>query len=151
MTLATTRSSVSDGNTANPSSQSRGRLLVDCSRYRYHFLAGQKERRRIRKIGAPVHGSTGCRTRLRHYHLRGWLGQIAAARKPKDEVTAYTRLQRLLREYQLREVLPYDDGAAAAFSSMQRQRIRIGTMDLRIGAIALTHERAIGVPQPSRL
>jgi tRNA(fMet)-specific endonuclease VapC len=37
-------------------------------------------------------------------------------------------------------VLPYDDGAAAVFSSLQRQRIRIGTMDLRIGAIALTHD-----------
>ena len=72
--------------------------------------------------------------------MRGWLGQIAAAHKRKDEVTAHTRLQRLLREYQLRDVLPYDDGAAAVFSSLQRQKIRIGTMDLRIGAIALAHD-----------
>ena len=56
VTLDMTRSSASDGSTASRSSQSRGRLLIDCSRYRYHFLAGQEERRRVRKISAPVHG-----------------------------------------------------------------------------------------------
>ena len=60
--------------------------------------------------------------------MRGWPGQIAA------------RLQRLLREYESREILPYDDAAAAAFARLQRNRIRIGTMDMRIGAIALTYD-----------
>ena len=66
--------------------------------------------------------------------MRGWLGQIAAARKPQAKVIAYGRLQRLLREYQLRDVLPYDDAAAAVFARLQRQRIRVGTMDIRIAA-----------------
>ena len=70
--------------------------------------------------------------------MRGWLGQIAAARKPQAQVIAYGRLQRLLREYQLRDVLPYDDAAPAVFARLQRQRIRIGTMDIRIAAIALS-------------
>ena len=73
-------------------------------------------------------------------HMRGWLGQIAGARNPEAQVIAYTRLHRLLREYQLRDVLPFDDNAAAAFNSLQRQRVRVGTMDLRIGAVALTHD-----------
>ena len=72
--------------------------------------------------------------------MRGWLAQIVAARRPDATVIAYGRLQRLLREYQLRDVLPYDMAAAAIFTSLQRQRIHIGTMDLRIGAIALAHE-----------
>ena len=66
--------------------------------------------------------------------MRGWLAQIAAARKPEAQVIAYSRLQRLLWEYQLRDVLPYADAAAAVFTSLQRQRIRTGSMDLRIGA-----------------
>ena len=66
--------------------------------------------------------------------MRGWLAQIVAARRPDATVIAYGRLQRLLREYQLRDVLPYDMAAAAIFTSLQRQRIHIGTMDLRIGA-----------------
>lgn len=73
-------------------------------------------------------------------HMRGWLAQIAGARKPEAQVIAYGRLQRLLQEYQLRDLLPYDDAAAAVFISLQRQRIRVGTMDLRIGAIALTYD-----------
>lgn len=72
-------------------------------------------------------------------HLRGWLSQIATARQPAPQVTAYSRLQRLLVEYQRRDVLPFDDAAATAFGALKRQRIRIGTMDLKIGAIALTH------------
>jgi hypothetical protein len=75
--------------------------------------------------------------------MRVWLAQIATARKPQAEVNAYARLQRLLlQEYKVRDVLPYDDAAAAACASLKRQRIRIG-MDLRIGAIALTHDARV--------
>lgn len=95
----------------------------------------------VRRFSAVPDDERVCTTIISfEEQMRGWLGQIAAARKPTDEVTAYTRLQRLLREYQLRDVLPYDDAAAAVFSSLQRQRIRIGTMDLRIGAIALAND-----------
>ena len=73
-------------------------------------------------------------------HMRGWLGQIAAARQPVAQVIAYSRLQRLVDEYSLRVVLPFDDASAAVFTSLRRQRIRIGTMDLRIAAIVLSHE-----------
>lgn len=103
--------------------------------------SGEGFERLVRRFTAVPDDERVCATIISfEEQMRGWLGQIAAARKPKVEVTAYTRLQRLLREYQLRDVLPYDDGAAAVFSSLQRQRIRIGTMDLRIGAIALTHD-----------
>lgn len=56
------------------------------------------------------------------------------------QVDAYSRLQRLLREYQLRDVLPYEHATAAVVADLQRQRIRIGTMDLRIGGIALMYD-----------
>jgi tRNA(fMet)-specific endonuclease VapC len=73
-------------------------------------------------------------------HLRGWLSQIAMARTPKAEVTAYARLQRVLSEYALRDVLPYDEAAADLCRRFRRSRIRVGTMDLRIGAIALAND-----------
>ena len=73
-------------------------------------------------------------------HMRGWLGMIAAARQPVTQVVAYSRLQRLLEEYSLRVVLPFDVASSAVFISLKRQRIRIGTMDLRIAAIVLAHE-----------
>ena len=73
-------------------------------------------------------------------HMRGWLGQIATARQPAAQVIAYYRLQRLVDEYSLRVVLPFDDAASAVFISLRRQRIRIGTMDLRIAAIVLSRD-----------
>jgi tRNA(fMet)-specific endonuclease VapC len=72
--------------------------------------------------------------------MRGWLAQIAIARNPRDQVNSYGRLQRLLQEYGSRDVLPYDHGSAAIFTSLRRQKVRVGTMDLRIGAITLSHE-----------
>ena len=103
--------------------------------------SGEGFERLVRRFTAVPDDERVCATIISfEEQMRGWLGQIAAARNSRDEVTAYTRLERLLREYQLRDVLPYDDGAATVFTSLRRQRIRIGTMDLRIGAIALTHD-----------
>jgi tRNA(fMet)-specific endonuclease VapC len=102
--------------------------------------SGEASERLLRRLTAGPDDERVCATIISfEEHMRGWLAQIAAARKPDAQVIAYTRLHRLLREYQLRDVLPYDDAAAAIYTSLQRRRIRIGTMDLRIGAIALAH------------
>ena len=70
--------------------------------------------------------------------LRGWLTTIASARSPVQQVRAYGRLHRLLRAYQLRPVIDFDDAAVKRFAELRRT-VRIGTMDLRIASIALTH------------
>ena len=38
------------------------------------------------------------------------------------------------------DVLPFDDSAAAQFKEFRKQKVRIGTQDLKIAAIALTHD-----------
>jgi tRNA(fMet)-specific endonuclease VapC len=42
-----------------------------------------------------------------------------------------------LASYSDRQVLPFDEAAADIFDDLRSQRIRIGTMDLRIASIAL--------------
>jgi len=37
-------------------------------------------------------------------------------------------------------LLPFDADAAAKFKSLQRLRLRAGTMDVKIAAICLTHD-----------
>jgi tRNA(fMet)-specific endonuclease VapC len=74
---------------------------------------------------------------------RGWLAVLAQARKLSDQVEAYRRLQRLLLNYLKIDVVAFDTQAAAEFEQLRRQRIRIGTMDLKIAAIALTHRATV--------
>lgn len=48
-------------------------------------------------------------------------------------------MQGILSDFAKQQVAPFDDQAAAQFDLLRRHRVRIGTMDLRIAAIALVH------------
>ena len=49
----------------------------------------------------------------------------------------YATLAMVLTEFCKAQVLAFDAAAAAEFASMRALKVRIGTMDLRIAAIAL--------------
>jgi tRNA(fMet)-specific endonuclease VapC len=71
--------------------------------------------------------------------LRGWLAQIRRLNDPHREVAAYERLLRRLEFFGAWTVLPWDTQAADVFVRLQRQRIRCGSMDLKIASITLAH------------
>lgn len=77
---------------------------------------------------------------------QGWLAYLRRARKPDQVLKGFAELQEFLRFFTHREVLPFDKIALAEFLSLQQQRVRIGTRDLRIAAIA----KANGVKLLSR-
>ena len=70
---------------------------------------------------------------------RGWLAWLHRARKPAELLKGYYFLQELLRYYNNFEVLPFDAAALAEYQRLSAMKIRIGTRDLRIAAIALVH------------
>jgi tRNA(fMet)-specific endonuclease VapC len=72
--------------------------------------------------------------------MRGWLAFIARAKTVERQVGRYAKLRSLLEDFQTRPVLDFDDAALAEFQRLTAQRTRIGTMDLKIAAIALVHE-----------
>jgi tRNA(fMet)-specific endonuclease VapC len=71
--------------------------------------------------------------------MRGWLAWIAKAKSPEQQIEAYARLLALLKDFQARPVLEFDGLAAGEFHHLQRAKIRIGTMDLKIAAIVLAN------------
>jgi tRNA(fMet)-specific endonuclease VapC len=75
--------------------------------------------------------------------LRGWLAAIAKARTQVQEITAYRRLKRILVDFTEVQVLDYDELAATEFQRLKAVRVRIGTMDLKIAAIALAHDATL--------
>jgi len=66
--------------------------------------------------------------------MRGWLAYLAKARTLEQQVTAYDRLYRFLDNYRAIPVLPFDEAAAVELRRLQRLKIRVGTMDLKIAA-----------------
>jgi len=74
---------------------------------------------------------------------RGWLARLARATTLDRQVSDYSELKILLRKYCNVPVVDFDSGAAARFEHLKQARIRIGTMDLKIAAIALANEATL--------
>lgn len=74
---------------------------------------------------------------------RGWLSYLTKARSLEEQVTGYSHLQRHLRVFCAIPLIAFDAAAAAIVQQLQRQRIRIGTMDLKIASIALAQEASL--------
>jgi tRNA(fMet)-specific endonuclease VapC len=75
--------------------------------------------------------------------MRGWMAYIAHTRSMTHQVEAYRRLRRQLENYCRTPVLGFDEQAAVTSQRLRRARVRIGTMDLKIAAIALSHEATL--------
>jgi tRNA(fMet)-specific endonuclease VapC len=72
--------------------------------------------------------------------LRGWLAEINRHRDVHDQIVFYDRLAKLISFFARWRIVAFDVRAADEFKRLRRQRIRIGTMDLKIAAIALVHD-----------
>lgn len=71
---------------------------------------------------------------------RGWLAQIHRAANPAQQITGYERLVRQIELLASWVILPWDLAAVETFQRLRRERIRIGTQDLKIASITLVHD-----------
>jgi tRNA(fMet)-specific endonuclease VapC len=69
--------------------------------------------------------------------MRGWLAAIRRARRVHDQILYYTRLVAMIRFVSKWQILPFNEPAADRFEALRKQRVRIGTQDLKTAAIAL--------------
>ncbi|MFO7902194.1 MAG: type II toxin-antitoxin system VapC family toxin [Pirellulaceae bacterium] len=81
-----------------------------------------------------------------HEQILGWNAYIHRAKDQMGVVRGYMKLEKILINFSHAQVLPFDDAAAEIFDQLRSQRIRIGTMDLRIASIAM----AVGMTVLSR-
>ncbi len=71
--------------------------------------------------------------------MRGWLAVIAKEKTALRQVGGYRELAKLFDFYQEFEDVPFDEPAARLFDELRAQHLRLGTMDLKIAAIALVN------------
>jgi tRNA(fMet)-specific endonuclease VapC len=71
--------------------------------------------------------------------IRGWLKIVSRSSSDFEQLTfGYGQLNRNLNFYRTKTVLDFNTAAATQFQEFLRQKIRAGTQDLRIAAIALS-------------
>jgi tRNA(fMet)-specific endonuclease VapC len=75
--------------------------------------------------------------------LRGWLAEIHRLASPHNQISAYRRLQERIEFFAAWIVLPWNEAAADLFLRFRRERIRIGSMDLKIACISLVHSATL--------
>jgi tRNA(fMet)-specific endonuclease VapC len=71
--------------------------------------------------------------------MRGWLSYIAKAKSKDLKIDAYRRLHTFLRDCSTRQILDFDMAAADHLEELLTAKVRIGTMDMKIAAVALAN------------
>ncbi|MBI2950288.1 MAG: type II toxin-antitoxin system VapC family toxin [Verrucomicrobia bacterium] len=75
--------------------------------------------------------------------MRGWLAYIHQHRDGLQSENAYRQFQTSLQSFGKWIILPWTQGGANLLQGFRRQRIRIGSMDLRVASIVLAHEATL--------
>lgn len=72
--------------------------------------------------------------------VRGRLSLLSRAKTLDEQVFAYLGLQQLAKDYLDIQILPFNRIAALEHQKLQKAYPRLGNMDKKIAAIALTHD-----------
>ncbi|MCU0544163.1 MAG: PIN domain-containing protein [Oscillatoriaceae cyanobacterium Prado104] len=72
--------------------------------------------------------------------MRGWLSYLARSRSIQAQVEAYKRLKKQLENYCAISVIDFDERSAVEFQRLKKLYPRLGSMDLKIAAIAIAND-----------
>ena len=75
--------------------------------------------------------------------LRGWLSFIKSHSDAARLVVAYRELEVALHFTHGFRLVPFDLPSAEIFAALKRQRIRVGTQDLKIAAMVLANDATL--------
>lgn len=71
---------------------------------------------------------------------QGWTAEINRRKSGRDQLLAYQQFQSAIEDFASITILRFDEEAAAAFHRLQSLRLKVGTMDMKIAAICLSHD-----------
>jgi len=75
-----------------------------------------------------------------HEQVLGWNAYLNRARDTAGVMRAYRMFERILTDFAAAQVVTFDQAVANGFDAFRAKKIRVGTMDLRIAASALSRE-----------
>jgi tRNA(fMet)-specific endonuclease VapC len=71
--------------------------------------------------------------------MRGWMAFLARMRSIDEQVFAYETLKQYFDYFKTLTVIEFDKNAAEIYKNLKSNKIRIGSMDLKIASIAISH------------
>jgi tRNA(fMet)-specific endonuclease VapC len=74
---------------------------------------------------------------------RGWLSHIAKDRNLEAQVEIYKELKKQIENYCAIPIIDFDKQAAQEFQRLRKAHPRLGTMDLKISAIAIVNNATV--------
>ena len=78
-----------------------------------------------------------------HEQVNGWTSYVARARDARSLVRGYSQLEGILESFSRAQLLSFSDSAADVFEDLRKQRVRVGTMDLRIASIVIANQMTL--------
>ena len=75
--------------------------------------------------------------------LRGRLAQVHKARDAEKRVSAYYWLHKTIDYLCAFQIIAYDENAESWYAAFRQEKIRIGTNDLKIAAVAMSHNAVL--------
>ena len=114
-------------------------ILVDTDHATFlKYPESERGRRFIDRLSAvPQSEVVGVAIVTVEERMRGWLAVIAREKQAIRQVIGYRELAQLFEFYHQFEIVLFDEAAARQFDELRTQRLRLGTMDLKIAATAL--------------
>ncbi len=114
--------------------------ILDTDHISVFDRGGQAARPLLAKL-ALIHPNEVATTIITYEEqMRGWLSYTAKSNRIADQIAAYRKLERHLANYRKIQVLSFDEKAGGIFQTLRTQHPRLGSMDLKIAAIALSHQ-----------
>jgi tRNA(fMet)-specific endonuclease VapC len=108
-------------------------ILIDTDHATFlKYPESDRGRRFIARLDAvPATETIGVAIVTVEERMRGWLATIAKERTAARQVLGYRELAQLFQFYQEFEIVLFDE--------LRKQKLRLGTMDLKIAATALVN------------
>lgn len=75
--------------------------------------------------------------------MRGWLAMIRHSKRLQQEIAGYRQRHDLFAFFAEIPVVDFDEAAAERLAQLRRSRTRVGSMDLKIAAIALSQRATL--------
>jgi tRNA(fMet)-specific endonuclease VapC len=118
-------------------------IVFDTDHVSVLMFAGPERERILSRIAASDDRDLAMTIVTAEEQMRGWLAQIRRKRVIFDQLRAYEELSNLITFWAEWRIVPLDRLAANEFDLLRRQRLRVGTQDLKIGAIALANRAVL--------
>lgn len=78
-----------------------------------------------------------------HEQFNGWTKFVSRSKNSSSLVRGYSELAGVITTFARAQVLAFSDAAAEVYDELKAQKVRVGTMDLRIASIVIANQMTL--------